>query len=174
MIIYTLSLLPDYRKHMNYTAKGIHNRHFELLNEAGAPLGKLDYTSWFSTKSAIILESGKGYEIGSTGVFQTAIEITSGGVVIGSLKFNWKGQIVLTMEGGKHYIFKRVGFFNSHFGLFTEASKEIVVLKQHFKMAELSFDYDIETDDNYAEGKDISLLLLLIYCANYMHSMVAA
>jgi hypothetical protein len=156
---------------MKYTVQGTHNKHFEIFGEDGTTMGKLDYTSWFSTKSAIILQSGKSYEIGSTGVFQTSIEITSGGEEIGALKFNWKGQIILTLEGHKHYIFKRVGFFNSHFGLFTEIDKEIVILRQHFKMAEMSFTYDIETDDNYPEGTDISLILLLVYCANYMHTM---
>jgi hypothetical protein len=156
---------------MKYTVKGTHNKHFELFTEAGEALGKLDYTSWFSTKSAIILQSGKEYEIGSTGIFQTSVEITSGDTEIGSLKFNWKGQIILTLTGGHAYIFRRVGFINGHFGLFTAHDKEIIILRQHFKLSELSFNYTIETDDNYTEGKDISLLLLLIYCANYMHSM---
>jgi hypothetical protein len=158
---------------MNYTVKGTHNKHFELFNDKNESLGKLDYTSWFSTKSAIMLASGHSYEIASSGVFQTSIDITSGDTEVGSLKFNWKGNIIISMAGGKSYIFKRVGFINSRFGLFTDAEHEAIVLRQNFKLSELSFSYTIETDDNYPEGKDISFLLLLIYCANYMHSMSA-
>ncbi len=159
---------------MNYTVKGEHNRHFELFDANNNSLGKLDYTSWFSIRSAIVMQSGKTYEIAPANVFQTSIQLNEGDTKLGSLKFNWKGQIIISMENGKTYTFKRVGFFHSHFGLFTEHDQEIVILNQHFKLSEFSFNYTIETDDNYTEGKDVQILLLMVYCANYMHSMAAA
>ncbi len=159
---------------MKYNLKGTYKRHFELFDDRDTYLGKLDYPSWFSIKANIILPSGEEVEIAPTSMWQTKVEFRSGERLIGSLKFNWKGQIVIQMENGPGYIFKRVGFFNFHYGLFNENEHELVAMKQHFKLSEFSFSYTAETDDNYAEGKDALLLLIMAYCGNYMHAAASA
>ena len=159
---------------MKYTAKGTHNRHFELLDANDFALGKLDYTSWFTIKSEITLQDGTVYNLASSNIWHTSIDVNSIDNTIASLKFNWKGQIVVSLQGGQTYMFKRKGFFNMHFGLFNEHEQEIIIVNQKFELAKLSFNYFIETDDNYKEGKDIVLVLLLVYCANYMHNMHTA
>lgn len=159
---------------MNYTASGTRNRRYELLDANNNPLGILDYPSMFSRRSAVIEQGGATYEIAAVGFWQTSTEIRRNGTKIATLKFSLRKGLVITMENGPTYVFKRVGFFNSHFGLFTEHEQEIIALKYHFKLAKFSNDYTIETNDNYTEGKNIILLLLMVYCANYMHSMAAA
>lgn len=156
---------------MKYNAKGTYKRHFELFDDKETNLGKLDYANWFSIKAEIALPDGKKYEIAPTSLFQTSVAITADGVQLGKLKFNWKGQIVINLENGQSYIYKRVGFLSSHFGLFNESEHELVTLKQHFQLSTFSFNYTIETDDNYAEGRDAYFVLLLVHCANYFHSM---
>lgn len=158
---------------MKYTAKGTHNRHFELLDTNGFALGKLDYTSWFTITSEITLQDGIQYSITPSNFWHTSIDVKSVDNTIASLKFNWKGQIVISMADGQSYMFKRKGFFNMHFALFNEHEHELIVVNQKFELAKLTFNYFIETDDNYKEGKDTVLLLLLVYCANYMHNMHA-
>jgi len=156
---------------MKYTAKGTHNRHFELFDASEASLGKLDYTSWFSIKSAIALANGKTVTIEPANIWHTSVNFTVDGEPMGTLKLNWKMHMVLSMANGQTYIFKRVGFFNSHFGLFNEAEYEMAVLDQKFQLSKLSFNYTVETDDNYKEVNDPAMVLLMIYCANFMHSM---
>jgi hypothetical protein len=155
---------------MNYTAKGTHNRHFELFDANDAALGKLDYTSWFTIKSTIELNGGKSFEIAPANIWHTSIDITANDVMIGSMKFSWKGQIIVTLENGKTYYFKRIGFFNSHYALLNEQDHELIKLDQQFILSKLTFNYFLETDDNYAEANDPLLVLLTIYCANYMHN----
>lgn len=156
---------------MKYTAKGTHNRHFELMDENNFALGKLDYTSWFTIKSEIKLPDGRVLNIAPTNIWHTSIDLTAGDHVLASLKLNWKGQTVVSLNDGDNYIFKRRGFFNMHFGLFNRDEHEVVIVNQKFELSKLSFNYYIETDDNYNEGKNVVLILLLVYCANYMHSM---
>lgn len=159
---------------MKYNAKGTNNRHFELLNERQEIIGKLDYTSWISHKKAELHIGDKAYEVKPTSMMHTTMAIHDGDTKLYTLKFNWKGQIVIQKEGGSAYTFKRVGFFNAHYGLFTEHEQEIVVLKQHYELSKWSFSYELETDDNYAEGKDTMMLLAIIYSVNMMHMTYAA
>lgn len=159
---------------MKYTAKGTHNRHFELLNEREEAIGKLDYTSWLSHRKAELHIGEKAYEIKPTSMMQTTIAINDGETRLYTLKFNWKGHIIIQKEGGATYNFKRVGFFKAHYGLFTEHEQEIIILKQHYELAKWSYNYELETDDNYTEGKDVMLLLALVYSINMLHMAYAA
>lgn len=158
---------------MKYTAKGTNNRHFELLNDKQELVGKLDYTSWLSHRKAELHVGDKAYEVKPTNMMQTTIAIHDGETTLYTLNFNWKGQIVIQKEGGQAYTFRRVGFFNAHYGLFTEQEREIVILNQHYELSKWSFSYDMETDDNYAEGKDTMMLLAVLYSINMMHMSYA-
>ncbi|MES2704014.1 MAG: hypothetical protein V4649_15340 [Bacteroidota bacterium] len=158
---------------MHYKVNGTYKKHFELFGVNNAPLGKLDYSTWFSIKASIELHAGKKYEITPANVWQTSVHLTADGVKLASIKFNWKSQLIVSFENGATYMFKHKGIFNSHFGLFTEHDMEVVMVKPHFKLSALSFNYTIDTDDNYPEVQDPMLLLLLVYCSNYMHNMMA-
>ncbi len=155
---------------MKFSARGARNSFFELKDVGDASLGKLDYTSWFSIKAEILLPSGKIYTLNPQGAFHTSVSVLDGMKRIASLKFNWKGQIIIELENGGSYAFKRVGFFNYHYGVFSEHEHETAIVHQQFKIAEFSFSYQIETDDNYPEMGQPEFLLLLIYCCNYLHS----
>ncbi len=157
---------------MKFSAKGTRNSFFELQDEGGTSLGKLDYTSWFSIKAEIQLPEGKTYHLNPQGAFHTSVSVFDGERKEASLRFNWKGQIIIELENGSSYAFKRVGFFNYHFGVINEHEHETAMVHQHFKIAEFSFNYQIETDDNYPEMNKPEFLLLLIYCCNYLHSRV--
>lgn len=158
---------------MKFTATGKRNSFFELLDEHEVSLGKLDYTSWFSIKAAIELPNGKIYDLIPQGIFHTSVSVMDGATTIASLTFNWKGQIIINIENGSTYAFKRVGFFNYHFGVINEHEHETAMVRQQFKITEFTFHYQIETDDNYPEMNKPEFVLMLIYCCNYLHSRVS-
>ena len=158
---------------MRFTANGTRNSFFELADENCTSLGKLDYTSWFSIKAEILMPNGKIYNLHPQGAFHTSVSVLDGANNIASLKFNWKGQIIIELENGSSYAFKRVGFFNYHYGVFSEHDHETAVVHQQFKISEFTFNYIIETDDNYPEMNKPEFVLLLIYCCNYLHSRVS-
>jgi hypothetical protein len=71
--------------------------------------------------------------------------------------------------GDKSYVFK-TGFWYNKYTLFTEHEKGIITLAPDFQWSKFSFNYEIETDDNYDEGKNALLILILIYCCNHIHT----
>lgn len=154
---------------MQYTAAGTHNRHFELFTDDNKSLGRLDYTSWFSTNASITLANGDTYTIAPTNFWQTTIELVKNNVVIANVKRNWAMNIIVSIEGGPDYYFKNVGFLNRHYALIGDQDREVVALSPDFQWSTLSFNYEMETDDNYSELTDPAFLLFLIYCCNSLH-----
>jgi hypothetical protein len=155
---------------MQYTAKGNHNREFELFDTNNNSLGILDYTQWFSIKAKVVMPNGDNYEIAPSNFWQTAIEMYHNDTVIASVKRNWVMNVIVTLGDSSHYYFKSVGLLNRHFALITEQDHEIAVLKPDFQWSKLSFHYEIETDDNYKELSDPVIILFLMYCCNFIHS----
>jgi hypothetical protein len=153
---------------MKYTAKGEHNKHFELLNTENNSLGRLDYTGWFSIKSDIVIGSDT-WHIAPSNIWNTKIQVTKNEATIAELKYNWVGHMVIKLEDGQTYLFKPA-FWHNKYSLLTEHEKEIIVLKPDFQWSKFSYNYEIETDDNYDEGKSALLVLILIYCCNQVHA----
>ncbi|MBS1771721.1 MAG: hypothetical protein JST82_02585 [Bacteroidetes bacterium] len=151
---------------MRYTAKGQHNKDFELFDVDGNSLGRLDYEGWFSMKVSILIGDDK-YDIQSSSFWQTKLEVLKGDRVVADLKYNFGGNMVVNYHDVGTYLFKP-SFWHSKFSLHTEHEKEIIMLKPDFQWRTFKFDYDIETDDNYLEGKNPLLVLILIYCCNHM------
>jgi len=149
---------------MDYMVNGRLNRYYEITDSEGRSLGRIDYPTWYAYSTAVITQAGKTYDIARLGIFKQGVGITSDGARVGTVKFGGWGKIIISREGGPSYTLKRVGFFNGYVGLFTEHGQEIIKVKQTNKWAFRKFTYKIETDDNYAEGRDIFLVLLLIFC----------
>jgi hypothetical protein len=152
---------------MKYTANGQHNRHFELFDEQNNPLGRIDYTSWFSQTVDIKL-GDVTYVIKAANFWHTSLHVLKGDDVVAELKFNWAGNMIVKFEGVS-YMFKPT-FWHNRYTLFTEHEMGIITLVPDFKWAKMSFNYDIETDDNYTEGKNALLILILMYCCNHIHT----
>jgi len=158
---------------MRYTAIGHHNRHFELLDERQSPVGKLDYAKWFSTQAKIELPDGTVLDIVNKTLFHTSMHLMKGDEEMAQLRFNWKGQIVLTMTDGTEYLLKGAGFFNHKYHLHNSNDIELITLDPDFSFSKMSYNYDITTNDNYKEANDATMLLLCIYLINYQQNAFA-
>ena len=157
---------------MHYAAPGLHNRHFELINDSGTKLGKLDYTSWFTLKASIELPSGDVYEITHANIWLTSLHVLKNGAEWCALKFNWKGQIIIEMADGKNYMLRHhFGFFKSSYTLDDENGNQLLGLKPDFNFSKLSFNYDIESNDSVPDAANPVLILLAIYCSNRSANM---
>lgn len=146
---------------MRYIAKGQRNRHFELLDEEENVLGRIDHDGWFLNKANITIHN-MVYEMSAVNFWQNKIEVSTGDIVVAELKFNWAGNIIIELAEGGHYLLKP-NFWHSKYTLYTQEEKGIITLQSDFKWSSMSFIYDIEADDNYAEGRNVLLLLMLIY-----------
>ncbi len=159
---------------MNYTAKGKYNRYFELFDTNNMSIGELDYPKWYAVRYATIASGGRTYEISPTGFFRNGSIVTSGDAQICMMKFHGLGRMTITMENGPVYTFRRVGFFNGYMALFNEHDREIIKITQTTVWAIWNREYAVATDDNYSEGMQPFLILLLVYCANYLRAVATS
>lgn len=153
---------------MRFHAKGAIKRHLELFSEQDISLGKIDYPSWF-TLQATIATGNATYEVTPTGFWRNTIVISQNDIELGRIIRQWNGQMTLTIGNGPAYVFKRVGFFNGHYGLFNEQDRELVVIEKQSQFSFFNTRYDIETDDNYPEINNALFLLLLIHGVSYFN-----
>ncbi|MBX2904771.1 MAG: hypothetical protein KF744_01950 [Taibaiella sp.] len=156
---------------MQFTASGRHNRTFEIKGATGDVLATLDYPTWHAPRRAIITYGGTAWETVIRGFFRKGMDIKSGDQVIGSMRFAGFGRMKIEFADGRQYTFKRVGFLNGYMALITDSSQEIVKIRQVNRWAFFRFTFNIETDDNYREANDPALLLLLIFCINYLRAI---
>jgi len=155
---------------MKYTAKGEHHRNFELFDENSNSLGMIGYDGWFSMKVKITQGSSQ-YNVESANFWHTELQVKKDDDVVATIKFGWGGMNIDYQ--GKTYKFK-TGMWQNKYTLCGETDHPIITLKPDFQWTKFSFNYQIETDDNYTEGKSALLVLILIYCCNYMQGMAGA
>lgn len=159
---------------MNYGIKGRSFRQYELSDSNDMPLGTLSYPSRMNYRKAEISCGATTYQLAPAGFFSREVVISENGNRIGAIAMKGFSGMHISIDGGSTYIVKRVGLFNSHMGLFTQNKQEIAKATLTSKWAIWKLNYSIETDDNYTEGKDRLLLLLIIYCNNAMRAASAA
>jgi len=152
---------------MVYKIKGVHNRHFELFDENDNPAGRLDYINLLSSKADITLANGNVYHIAHAGIFGISIEIEHNDNVIGTLKFNWKSQVIINFGDSETYVFKGKGFWHHHYVLLDGAGNELAIIHPDFEWSKMSHDYEIEMNPAHQDkAKNILLPLILTFCAN--------
>ncbi|MGN6476060.1 MAG: hypothetical protein ACTHKV_02455 [Flavipsychrobacter sp.] len=149
---------------MRYTAKGEHNRHFELYDDNGDSIGRIDYDGWFSV-NVTLQYRGMEYQVAPSNVWHTAILVTQGDREVAEIRQNWAGHLVLHLADGNTYLYKH-GFFDTRMTLYNADEQVLVVVQPDFKWSKFSFNYEMEANDNYLEAKDGLLMLILIYCCN--------
>lgn len=146
---------------MRYAARGKRMEYFELFDEQDNALGRLDFDGFFRNKVSINVADAH-YEIHPVNFWQNKIEVSREDVVYAELKFNWAGNIIIEMTDGRQYLL-RPNFWHTKYTLYTREEFGIITLQSDFRWSNMSFEYDIETDDNYTEGKEVLLLLMLVY-----------
>ena len=138
------------------------SKNFELFDNA-EKLGRLTYKNWFSYSAE--LEAGKEqYEIKPTGLLGATFAVTIDGADAATFKMNWKGQMTITFKDGQEFAFKRKSMLNSKYVVENAKEQEIIQFIPCFDWIKFKYSYDIFYND---KTKNILLILLGIYCANY-------
>lgn len=136
---------------------------FQLFDD-GQPAGQLLYKSLFSFKALITLPNFDRYEIVPSGFFQTSINVLKNEQELASLKMNWKGQIVISFQDGREFVFKATGVFFSKYFIENMQGEKLMQFDPHFKWSKFNYNYDISYDK---KPQELLLVLLGIYAANY-------
>jgi len=156
---------------MQFTATGRHNRTFQLLDAGGHSIATLDYPTWYAPRQAIITGGTQVLQTKMRGFFRNGINFMSGKEVVAAVRWAGMGRLRIEFADGRQYTFRRVGFLNGYMALINDAGHELVNIRRVNRWALLNFIFKIETDDNYREVNDPALLLILIFCINYMRAV---
>lgn len=159
---------------MKYTAKKLRYRHFEIYDDRGIPVGQLNYNLWYSIRTAEIVVGNNVFNITPGTFFERAAHVTVGDTRVASLIFNWRGNIEIVLENGKKFLFRRERIFGGNFGLYTMEGHEIIEFVSKFKLSNFSYSFEYTTDDNYEEGRNVLILLAMLYCLNMLRARAAA
>ncbi|HLO39354.1 MAG TPA: hypothetical protein VK173_12720 [Lacibacter sp.] len=147
-------------------AQSTDNKTFQLT-ENEEQLGELIYENLFFLKAEIKLANSELYNIKPVGFFGTSIAITKNGADIASLVMNWRGQIVITFQNGEEYVIKLNGLFYNKYIIENKAEEKLIQLEPQFNWRQFHYNYDISYNITNDNKKDILLVLLAVYAANY-------
>ena len=159
----------------DYQVKSSDTRRFVVTAE-NEEVGELNYDSWYSFKSELLLTTGEAFQVEPKGFWGTTIELKKAGVVLLNFKMHWDGNIIIKTRFDteeSNYNFKYKSIFKTSFVLQDENEKVFLEIQPDFQWSKLSYDYRISTTDEFDQiSYNKVLLLTTVHCANYfMHIM---
>jgi hypothetical protein len=153
------------------------NKEFQLSDLDSRFLGKLTYEKWGSYTASATTQYAEFFDFKSKGFWHQYIAVERDGTEIASLKMNWKGNIIIDIKGNdieQDFMVKSVGIWQTHFTLQDRFSNDIIALKPHYNWKHGHCNYDIEINPDFQNQADETLILIGLYCANYIMMMYAA
>ncbi|MFD0748757.1 hypothetical protein ACFQZS_01300 [Mucilaginibacter calamicampi] len=147
----------------------INSKTFELT-DGSERSGQIIYDSLFSYKAHIIMGKDE-YEINPSGIFSTTICVTKNGTEVANMQMNWKGHIIISFTNGEEYLVRATGTFLNKFVVENKDHQKLMMFDSDINWSKLSYNYNILFDD---KPKDILLILLAAYSANYNMALMSA
>lgn len=159
---------------MQFSISGQHRRTFTLSSETGQELATLFYPKWYTMRRATITRGATTWHTEAAGFFNNRTIVTENGQEVMQCRFRGLGRMEITLRDGSNYTLRRVGFFRAHMALLTESGHEVVRIYRTSAWAMFHIPYAVETDNNYPAINDPAVLLVLMYCINYMRAVSAS
>ena len=151
------------------------NKEFQLSDINGRFLGKLSYEKWGSKKASATTQYAEFFDFKPVGFWQQHITVDRDGTEIATMKMNWKGNIIIDIKGNdieQDYLVKSVGLWKQHLTLQDRFSNDILALHPHVQWKSGNYEYDIEINPDFQNVVDETLILIAVYCANYIMAMM--
>ena len=142
---------------------------FELSDDS-QKLGHITYDGLFSFKANAVV-GNTHYKIIPKGIFSTIISVTKDDREVASLQMNWKGHIIISFQTGEEFILKATGTFHNKYVLEDRHQQKLILLDPDFNWSKFSYNYTLSYDN---KPKDILLVLLTTYAANYYIGVMSA
>ncbi|HEY0655786.1 MAG TPA: hypothetical protein VGD65_21775 [Chryseosolibacter sp.] len=148
---------------------------FKVLTATNEYITVFSYKNWFSSAGSANTKFGK-VEIKAMDGWESSFHVFCDGNDVGEIHFNWKGNIIITLEnaGGekKTMVLKNVSL-KSDWVLQDENADVILTLHSDTHWTKVDYRYDVQL----LRDVDIPIPLLLIACGygtNLNMSMIAA
>jgi hypothetical protein len=139
-----------------------------ILTTKNVKIGELKYSKWYSFKADMLLADNSLYQLVPKGLWDSKIELKQGEKTILYFEMGWKGIVIHFIESDKNYLLRLKGLLSSKFLLMDTDEKELLAVETDFNWRKLTFDFTIETSNEFdnLENKEV-LLLTVLHCVNY-------
>ena len=107
----------------------------------------------------------------SKGFWSAYTAVEKAGVQYAQLKRNWRGNVIIVVLGNDQpmdYLFRRVGFWQERFNVEDHNKNILMTLSPDFKWGKLNYDYTIDINPPFTDTVDKMMMLLSVFCANYL------
>jgi hypothetical protein len=148
---------------------------FKILTANNDYIAVFSYKNWFSSSGSANTTGGL-VEVKAMDGFESSFHIFNDDRDVGEIHFNWKGNIIITLEdksGQNKTMVLRSVSLKSDWVLEDEKENTILKLHSDTHWTKVDYRYDVELFHDYG----ISIPLLLIACGygtNLNMSMIAA
>ena len=148
---------------------------FKILTSNNDYVTVFSYKNWFSSSGSANTELGK-VEIKAMDGFESSFHIFCDANDVGEIHFNWKGNIIITLEnsfGEKNTLVLKSVNLKSDWVLEDEKQEAILTLHSDTHWTKVDYRYDVQI----LREIEIPIVLLLISCGygtNLNMSMIAA
>jgi len=158
----------------HYKVNSTNSRDF-VLTMNNAKIGELKYPKWYSFKAEMLLADNSIYQLEPKGLWDSKIELKQGEKTFLYFEMGWKGIVIHFSDSNKKYLLRLKGLLSSKFVLIGANEKELLAIETDFKWTQLTFDFNIETSNEFDNFENKELLLLTtLHCVNYYMAFVNA
>jgi hypothetical protein len=151
------------------------SRVFNLTAADGTFLGKLEYEKWKSFTASLTTQFAEFYDITTKGFWGTKIVVKKDDNEFAELHMSWRGDIIIDLaddDSDKSYILKSHGLWKNYYELEDRWGNKLLVLRPDFNWKSTYYNYTIEANPDFEVNE--MLVLLAVYCSNYLMTMMAA
>lgn len=141
-------------------------------------VASLNYKSWMSRTASSELDD-QSIQITAPSIWKSTYLISKAGKEIGSIKMNWKGNLVISyfLDDGETYQlhFKLKGFWKQHYELTDEEGNILLIIRSQFLWRKFKYEYPVTDIHDKLKGNQlIEILLFCAYCINLIQNMQSA
>jgi hypothetical protein len=141
---------------------------FELTDNAGTFLGKLQYENWLNSKASITTQYGEFYDLTNKGFWKSHVEVEKGGDLFADLRHNWRGNVIIDIKDNdieKDFLVTQRGFWKQYYVLLDRDEITILTLTPAGKWYNQS-SFHVEITAGYETIVNETLILLATFGAN--------
>jgi hypothetical protein len=153
----------------------IGNKTYSLLNDRDHTLATLTYTGFLCKKAVLSFPDEKPVNI-TPDKWGSSIVLSTEKESMGKLTMKWWKMNMEINVNGKPTPFRlqRAGLWKKGYVLVDNDQTQRVKITPCFRWKTMRYDYDLEVTPGQRYVVDPAILLLCVYCANYLYTASSA
>jgi len=145
------------------------------MNDRDHTIGSLTYRNFYSHRSVIQTDAVRSLDM-IPYPWGANIRIVQNDCELGKAKMKWwSASLELKFKDQSDILtLKKTGFWKSRFVLTNRDNVQVLELTPSFRWKTMRHDFDIVTNHGTRYGLEPHMILVAVYCANYMLALASA